>query len=135
MQRSVWKSASYTGRFHGKKQLSTSLDGKEAWYVSGKRRVISRFYAPVIRERKMAIEIIKRGLLPDQRTYTVECHYCTTIFKCQRSDGKLYYDQRDGDYFEITCPLCKHTVYVSVRNEVSGNARPSNETHNGVIGG
>lgn len=60
------------------------------------------------------VEIIQEGILPKDIEHTTECRVCKTKFKFKRSEAKLVYDQRDGDYYEITCPLdgCGNKVSV-----------------------
>ena len=58
------------------------------------------------------MEIIKAGSLPSDVMYTTTCPNCKTQFRFQAVEAKTVYDQRDGNYLEITCPLqgCKHLV-------------------------
>lgn len=60
------------------------------------------------------MDIILKGTLPDQIKYQGRCNHCTTVFTFVAKEAKLTYDQRDGDFFEVACPLpgCGRTVYV-----------------------
>lgn len=61
----------------------------------------------------MTIRIVQRGVLPEEKIYRGTCSYCKTIFTFNGSDGTLRSDQREGDYYEITCPVCFHTTLSS----------------------
>lgn len=63
------------------------------------------------------MEIIEEGRLPEDKVYEGRCYHCNTRARFKRSEGKLVYDQRDGDYVEVKCPLpgCNHTIKVSTR--------------------
>lgn len=62
----------------------------------------------------MAVEIIKAGELPSEKIYKATCNHCHTIFSFQEKDASLKFDQKEGDYMVISCPLkgCGHTVTV-----------------------
>jgi len=70
-------------------------------------------YHDSIRRNKM--EIIKKGKLPEDKSYREECYNCKTIFKFKASEGKYFSNQRDGSGFEVICPLCKKSIYVYPR--------------------
>jgi len=55
------------------------------------------------------MKIIKRGKLKVE-VYTQECIKCESILEFTRSDGKIVFDQRDGDYLEVICPVCEWSV-------------------------
>jgi hypothetical protein len=62
-------------------------------------------------------EIITPGQLPSEKTYTVTCSNCRTMFKFKQGEARYNNgDQRDGDYLTINCPLpgCGKTVTKSV---------------------
>lgn len=63
----------------------------------------------------MAIEIIRRGHLPENDRFEAQCHNCHTQIAFLRSDGKLTFDQRDGDFLTVDCPHCHRPVHVSTR--------------------
>lgn len=60
------------------------------------------------------MRIIREGKIPEEKTYTVECHYCKTAFEFAQKEGRYQPDQRDGDYIEIACPTCKKPCTVAV---------------------
>lgn len=59
------------------------------------------------------IEITKRGMLPKEIVYDGKCNHCKTEFRFSEDEGEVVYDQRDGDYVKIDCPLCTYTVNVA----------------------
>lgn len=63
----------------------------------------------------MAIEIIKRGTPPGERRYTATCRNCSTEFSFLPHDATKQFDQRDGDYFVISCPVCTKDCTVAER--------------------
>lgn len=63
----------------------------------------------------MAIEIIRRGHLPENDRFEAQCHNCKSYIAFLRSDGKLTFDQRDGDFLTVDCPHCGKSVHVSTR--------------------
>lgn len=60
------------------------------------------------------MKIIKQGTLPKDRSYTTTCDNCDTKFSFKRSEGKYTLDQRDGEWIEIKCPLCKERICVTL---------------------
>jgi hypothetical protein len=66
----------------------------------------------------MAIEVIKQGQIPAKRKYIVKCSICETEFSFLQKDGKIQYDQRDGDSVLIHCPTCKTLKYVGINTYV-----------------
>jgi hypothetical protein len=53
------------------------------------------------------MNIIERGKHPKNKLYTVRCRQCETKFEFEKHEAKMNYDQRDGDYVSIACPVCK----------------------------
>ena len=53
------------------------------------------------------MKIIKEGRDP-RCGYTVisVCHNCKTEFEWNTNEAVLVPDQRDGDYYKLSCPLC-----------------------------
>lgn len=66
----------------------------------------------------MTIRIIKEGRLPENDTYRCTCRHCKTVFEFQKKDAKSGYDQRDGSWMTINCPLCSKNVNVSASDKV-----------------
>lgn len=59
----------------------------------------------------MTIVVIKRGLKPEDRVHKATCWHCKSELEFKESDGQVRYDQRDGSYIEVTCPVCLHKAY------------------------
>ena len=62
------------------------------------------------------IKIIKQGIDPKDYTYAHKCYECDTIFTFQKTDFETVYDQRDGDFLRIVCPVCKDQCCVNLSN-------------------
>jgi hypothetical protein len=58
------------------------------------------------------VEIIKRGVKPEEKEYQVICYTCKTEFKFKQKEGKVHHDPRDGNYVSIPCPVCANIVSV-----------------------
>lgn len=61
----------------------------------------------------MAIEVIKVGTVPENRRVVGTCSNCHSALRWQAKDGVDKSDQREGDYNEVTCPVCGQKVYGS----------------------
>lgn len=57
----------------------------------------------------MTIKIIHRGVKPDELPIQVSCRSCSTLFEFHQTDARVVFDQRDGDYYSIACPVCSAT--------------------------
>lgn len=57
------------------------------------------------------MEIIKRGQLPEDRVYGLQCDTCKTEFKFKQSEGRYSSDYREGSYVAIACPVCSRDCY------------------------
>lgn len=58
----------------------------------------------------MAIKVIKRGIPPQEKKYNVVCRQCHSELEFVKSDAEYVYDQRDGDYLCLTCPVCRYRI-------------------------
>jgi len=61
------------------------------------------------------MKIIQQGTLPEEITYRVDCSNCRTIFEFEQREGRVVYDQRDGNAVVINCPTCNKEVWKSLR--------------------
>lgn len=59
------------------------------------------------------MKIIKQGTLPGGKKYRATCNNCKTKFEFAAGEARLIFDQRDGDFYAIACPLCSLTVNVA----------------------
>ena len=55
------------------------------------------------------MEIIKRGKLP-LKEYEAKCSYCGTEVRFHEKEGKITYDQRDGNFITVLCPICHSRI-------------------------
>lgn len=79
----------------------------------------------------MAIEIISRGHLPENDQFEATCHKCKSSLRFLRSDGKLSFDQRDGDFLTVSCPVCGDSVHVNANNGRPAQLPPLPPPHRG----
>lgn len=61
------------------------------------------------------MKILKRGTPPEKRPYQTTCRICKTEFEFEEREGSVVYDQRDGNYVQIKCPVCRHHCMVGLR--------------------
>jgi RNase P subunit RPR2 len=61
----------------------------------------------------MAIEVIERGELPEDRPYEATCNRCRSKLRFLRGDAQFTADQRDGDFLTVKCPVCGESVHTS----------------------
>ena len=61
------------------------------------------------------MKIIKRGELPELKTYETTCNSCRTVFEYFKQEAKAQFD-RNEHYLTIDCPVCKRTVSVDLQN-------------------
>lgn len=61
------------------------------------------------------MEIIEEGKLPSDKKFQARCPNCKTLFRFLAGEATIMYDQRDGNYFYILCPLrgCNTSVAVA----------------------
>ena len=60
------------------------------------------------------MKVIECGVHPNEKLYTVRCRQCSTKFEFEAHEAKVIYDERDGNYVEIACPLCRTKCTQSV---------------------
>lgn len=56
------------------------------------------------------VEIIKRGVPRGEVVHDITCRFCKSELRFKEHEAKIHYDQRDGDYLSITCPVCQNTI-------------------------
>jgi uncharacterized C2H2 Zn-finger protein len=62
------------------------------------------------------VKIIKRGEVPDLKPIRFECSHCTSVFEATRQEARRVSDQRDGDYWDVRCPVCTRQVTKAVHS-------------------
>lgn len=61
------------------------------------------------------MEIIFYGRVLEDTTREFSCMECSSVMRAKVSElGAIHPDQRDGDYYMITCPVCKSKIYLDV---------------------
>jgi len=58
------------------------------------------------------MEIIKRGQVPEEKTYEATCRRRSTDVRFPQQEAKRTFDQRDGDFLTVKCPVCGHDINV-----------------------
>ena len=54
------------------------------------------------------MRIIKRGRDPSAgEIHRSKCLWCKTEFEWETSEARIVQDPRDGNYYEIACPVCR----------------------------
>ena len=62
------------------------------------------------------MQIIKRGQVPEEKELEATCLRCTTVIRFRAGEAKYVDDQRDGDFYQIECPVCKSLITRYVRS-------------------
>lgn len=72
------------------------------------------------------MRIIKQGVAPSEREYQVTCSSCKTIFAFYMNSVKTRSDQREGTWYEVTCPHkpCSKTVTMTKLYPVTSSLDP-----------
>lgn len=60
------------------------------------------------------MEILFKGIPPSEKDYTGECYYCKTRVRFKAKEGKTTYDQRDGNFITVLCPVCSRPINVNL---------------------
>lgn len=60
------------------------------------------------------MKIIKKGILPKERMHRAKCYNCKTEIEFKEEEAVIIYDQRDGNYLSITCPVCGSNITKSI---------------------
>ena len=64
------------------------------------------------------MKIIKQGQLPQNKRYRSTCSNCGTRFEFKAGEAKFISDQCDGGCYEVKCPYCQKSCFVSLSNYV-----------------
>ncbi len=56
---------------------------------------------------RLNVEILRRGYPAKDRKVKLTYRECRTVFVVTLQECNIVYDQRDGDYAAIACPVCK----------------------------
>lgn len=61
------------------------------------------------------MKIIKVGKKPEDKEYEFTCPKCKSILSAKLSEGKITYDQRDGNFVTFICIICNSNCYVDLK--------------------
>ena len=64
------------------------------------------------------MKIISKGTIPKDRVYRVSCDSCSSKIEFIQGEGKIVYDQRDGNYISINCPVCTALITVALNAHI-----------------
>lgn len=60
------------------------------------------------------MEILKRGTLPEDKTYEATCDFCKTEVRFKRVEAKSVPNTRNENILEIECPVCHRKIYKDI---------------------
>lgn len=62
------------------------------------------------------MKIISRGQTPDLKPIRFECTHCKTVFEATQQETTFVPDQRDGNFWQVACPVCARLVTKAVKS-------------------
>lgn len=62
------------------------------------------------------MKIISRGTPPETKPVRFECRKCKTVFETTQAEVRRVSDQRDGDFWQHTCPICAYLCTSAVKS-------------------
>lgn len=74
------------------------------------------------------MKIINRGVPPQENLFRFTCSNCKSLLECKQGEMKHYSDQRDGEWWNIDCPVCQNKCYVYSTSRVKNAS--SNDGYN-----
>lgn len=61
------------------------------------------------------MKVIFYGRAKEETKREIWCPNCESLMEATIAElGPVNYDQRDGDYYVITCPVCSKKIYLNV---------------------
>ena len=60
------------------------------------------------------MKIVARGTDPADIKITATCRNCTSVIEFVPLEAERVFDQRDGDFWRIKCPVCSKDITKSV---------------------
>jgi hypothetical protein len=57
------------------------------------------------------MEILHRGILPEEKIYTAACMNCMTQVRFEQREGRITRERHRGDFVIVTCPVCGKSIY------------------------
>jgi ribosomal protein S27E len=64
------------------------------------------------------VRILKQGMPPGERKFQVTCKSCRSELEFKASEAAYTNDQRDGEFWQIQCPVCSDRVFGYANNIV-----------------
>ena len=63
------------------------------------------------------MNILERGNDPNDpsKLFKARCSNCKSLIEFARGEAEVTYDQRDGDFMTVTCPVCSRPVYLAIK--------------------
>ena len=61
------------------------------------------------------MKILKLGTPPAERVYRVTCDQCKSELEFLEKEAKFNFDQRDGNFLSLNCPVCEGRITYSVK--------------------
>ena len=61
------------------------------------------------------MKIISRGEIPEKKPVRMTCDHCKTLAEFEQSEMRPVFDQRDGDYWSVSCPVCEREITKAIR--------------------
>jgi hypothetical protein len=65
------------------------------------------------------MKVIHQGNNPATVPLQCTCGQCRSVIEFLPFEAKRTFDQREGDFYSITCPVCQFTITTDVRNTTS----------------
>lgn len=66
------------------------------------------------------MKIIKQGQDPQATPLRATCTRCHTQIEFHPIEAKYIADQRDGDFYQIACPVCPATITANASRGYNG---------------
>lgn len=66
------------------------------------------------------MKIITKGSDPSTVPMRATCSNCKTEIEFLPHEAKYTSEQRDGDFYQIACPVCSHTITKAARSGYNG---------------
>jgi uncharacterized protein with PIN domain len=63
--------------------------------------------------KRRYMQILNKGKRPGELQAKGKCNTCNASVKFKQKEAKFVADQRDGDYYEISCPTCENKITVA----------------------
>lgn len=61
------------------------------------------------------MRVIRRGVIPQMQTHEVTCMHCKSDLEFHELEALRITDLREGDYFQLTCPVCHGLIAKAVK--------------------